>query len=74
MNEIKNIKSSSHRLPLVRQLCLFLDDQGALRCGGRIHNAPTSELTLVGAYFMQVPIQQLQPFGKHIGYLQQDRV
>ena len=45
MNEIKNIKSSSHRLPLVRQLRLFLDDQGALRCGGRIHNAPTSELT-----------------------------
>lgn len=45
INEIKNIKSSSHRLPLVRQLRLFIDNQGALRCGGRIHNAPTSELT-----------------------------
>ena len=44
MDEIRNIKSSSHRLPLVRQLRLFIDGQGALRCGGRIHNAPTSEL------------------------------
>ena len=34
MNEIHNIKS----------LCLFLDNGGALRCGGRIHNAPITEL------------------------------
>ena len=45
MNEINNIKSTSHRLPLVRQLHLFIDSHGTLRCGGRIHNAPTSELT-----------------------------
>ena len=45
MNEINNIKSTSHRLPLVRQLRLFIDNHGTLRCGGRIHNAPTSELT-----------------------------
>ena len=30
--------------PLVRQLRLFVDDAGLLRCGGRIHNAPLSEL------------------------------
>ena len=30
--------------PLVRQLRLFIDDSGLLRCGGRIHNAPLSEL------------------------------
>ena len=30
---------------LVRQLRLFLDKEGILRCGGRIHNAPVSELT-----------------------------
>ena len=47
--EISNIKSQAHcpqtsRLPLVRQLRLFLDKSGLLRCGGRIHNAPTSQL------------------------------
>ena len=41
----QTIKSSSHRLPLVRQLRLFIDSQDALRCGERIRNAPTSELT-----------------------------
>ena len=30
--------------PLVRQLRLFTDKAGLLRCGGRIHNAPLSEL------------------------------
>ena len=30
--------------PLVRQLWLFVDDKGLLKCGGRIHNAPLSEL------------------------------
>ena len=44
--EIANFKSpSSTRLPLVRQLRLYLDTEGYLRCGGRIHNAPLSELT-----------------------------
>ena len=44
--EIANLKSpSSTRLPLVRQLRLYLDTEGYLRCGGRIHNAPLSELT-----------------------------
>ena len=32
-----------HRTTLVRQLRLFLDDDGLLRCGGRIHNAPISD-------------------------------
>ena len=31
--------------PLVRQLQLFLDDKGYLRCGGRIHNAPVHNTT-----------------------------
>ena len=30
---------------LVKQLRLFLDDRKMIRCGGRIHNAPTSDLT-----------------------------
>ena len=33
------------RVTLVRQLRLFLDADGLLRCGGRIHNAPVSEAT-----------------------------
>ena len=42
---------SSLTLPLLRltdflvcQLRLFLDKSGLLRCGGRIHNAPTTQL------------------------------
>ena len=31
--------------PLVRQLQLFLDDKGYLRCGGRIHNASVHNTT-----------------------------
>lgn len=43
--EINNISSKvSNRLPLVRQLRLFLDDDGLFRCGGRIHNSPLAEL------------------------------
>ena len=38
------MRSNLRRLPLVRQLRLFLDKNGAIRCGGRIHNAPTTEL------------------------------
>jgi hypothetical protein len=44
-NELANLTSSSStRLPLVRQLRLFLDHDGFLRCGGRVHNPPLSEL------------------------------
>ena len=42
--EISNLKSQSHCLPLVRQLRLFLDEDQLIRCGGRIHNVPLSEL------------------------------
>ena len=31
------------RLPLVRQLRLYVDHTGLIRCGGRIHNAPLAE-------------------------------
>ena len=43
--EISNLQStnSSSRLPLVRQLRLYLDHTGLIHCGGRIHNAPLSE-------------------------------
>ena len=46
MNNLKahTTRPQSNRLPLVRQLRLFLDKSGLLRCGGRIHNAPTTEL------------------------------
>ena len=45
-DDIDNLRSkSSKRTILVHQLHLFLDDMGFLRCGGRIHNAPISELT-----------------------------
>ena len=41
--DVNNLLSKSrHRTTLVRQLRLFLDDGGLLRCGGRIHNAPLS--------------------------------
>ena len=36
---------AAKRLPLVRQLRLFLDKNNCLRCGGRIHNAPLSQLS-----------------------------
>ena len=43
-DEIANLTSKSRsRLPLVRQLRLFLDSDGLLRCGGRIHNAPLDD-------------------------------
>ena len=42
--EINNIKSKTNRLPLARQLQLFLDKSVLIHCGGRIHNAPTTEL------------------------------
>ena len=47
--EISSAKSKPGRTkanapPLVRQLRLFVDNAGLLRCGGRIHNAPSVNL------------------------------
>ena len=41
-DEIANMQTNSRnsRLPLVKQLRLYLDSDGIIRCGGRIHNAP----------------------------------
>ena len=39
-----NIRSNLCRLPLVRQLRLFLDKSRAIHFGRRIHNAPTTKL------------------------------
>lgn len=38
------LKKQSKFPPLIRQLRLFLDDNQPIHCGGRIHNASTSEL------------------------------
>ena len=56
-DDIDNLhsKSSKHTL-LVHQLCLFLDDMGFLCCGGRIHNAPISEL--IKFYYLLSPKHQ----------------
>ncbi|CAG2251683.1 unnamed protein product [Mytilus edulis] len=44
MNEIRNIVSKdTNRLPIVRQLRLYIDEKGLLRSGGRIDNALVSE-------------------------------
>ena len=45
--EIASMKtnSTSSRLPLVRQLRLYLNGNGVVRCGGRIHNAPLDYAT-----------------------------
>ena len=43
--EIISLKSKDERTTLVKQLQLFLDQEGFIRCGGRIHNAPLTELT-----------------------------
>ena len=50
LREIANLhqiakQPSISRIMLVRQLRLFLDSKGYLRCGGRIHNAPLNEAT-----------------------------
>ena len=37
------LKKTNKSLPLVRQLHLFLDDMKLIRCGRRIHNAPTTD-------------------------------
>ena len=38
-------KKTSECPPLVKQLRLFLDDKKLIRCGGRIHNAPTTDVS-----------------------------
>jgi len=46
--EIQHLISNSRNKkcsPMVRQLQLFIDDLGYIRCSGRIHNAPVSNLT-----------------------------
>ena len=40
----KPVQPGVKKPPLVRQLRLFIDEAGLLCCGGRIHNAPLSEL------------------------------
>ena len=42
---LKLNQRSKKRPPLVRQLQLFLDEKGYVRCGGRIHNAPVNNTT-----------------------------
>ena len=38
------LKKTSKCPPLVKQLRLFLDDKKLIRCGGRVHNAPTTDV------------------------------
>ncbi|CAG2191962.1 unnamed protein product [Mytilus edulis] len=45
-DEIESLNSSSQKkVPLVRQLKLYTDKNGLLRCTGRIQNAPVKEST-----------------------------
>ena len=44
LSNLSSKPSSSQRIMLVRQLRLFIDSDGLLRCGGRIHNAPLTQL------------------------------
>ena len=41
---LQSKSNGSKQLPLIRQLQLFLDDNGFIRCSGMIHNAPLSQL------------------------------
>ncbi|XP_060588234.1 uncharacterized protein LOC132743696 [Ruditapes philippinarum] len=42
---IQDLKSQKKRSPIIRQLRLYLDKDGCIRCGGRIHNAQLPETT-----------------------------
>jgi len=44
LSSLTSTTQSKKRPPLVRQLHLFHDKEGMIRCGGRIHNAPLTEL------------------------------
>ena len=43
--ELQELKTRKPRASLIRQLRLFLDQTGAIRCGGRIHNATVDDVT-----------------------------
>ena len=70
--EIANLQlistnSKTSRVLLVRQLRLFLDSKGFIRCGGRIHNAPLNEVTRF-PYLLpsKHPLSQLIIFDIHV--------
>ena len=44
LSNLRSQPSSSQHIMLVRQLRLFINNDGLLRCGGRIHNAPLTQL------------------------------
>ena len=69
-DEKANMMSKSSRLLLVRQLRLFLDKDIAIRCGGRIHNAPVHEDTKF-PYLLpsKHPLTRLIVFDTHIEQL-----
>ena len=68
-NEFVNLQSSNlrtRRLPLVRQLRLFLDNKGTIRCGGRIHNAPLDDRTKFPALLpKEHPLTRLIVYSVH---------
>ena len=67
--EIGNLSHSGpnhKRTMLVRQLRLFLDSEGFIRCGGRIHNAPLSQLAKFPFCFRQDILSQHLSFTIHI--------
>ena len=68
-NEFINLQSRSvntRRLPLVRQLRLFLDNKGIIRCGGRIHNAPLDDSTKFPALLpKEHPLTKLIVYAVH---------
>ncbi|XP_053391280.1 uncharacterized protein LOC128553848 [Mercenaria mercenaria] len=43
--EIQNLRYKKSRLPIARQLRLYLDQSGIIRCRGRIYHAPLDENT-----------------------------
>ena len=54
--EIDNLQSKKGCLLMVKQLRLFLDSDGYIRCGGRIHNAPVAELAKFPIYYLEKTI------------------
>ena len=56
--EIDNLQSKRGCLPMVKQLRLFLDSDGYIRCGRRIHNAPVAELANFPYLFPENTISQ----------------
>ena len=68
-NEFVNLQSSNlrtRRLPLVRQLRLFLDNKGTIRCEGRIHNAPLDDHTKYPALLpKEHPLTRLIVYSVH---------